>query len=101
MPIYGDLTGAALLHWGHRSDVQDVDRRRPASAYGGTYDLGGDSAEGHVQEDGALTLDAWVCSKKTEEVGIIDNLAQSTVAGEEGDDVELANGGALAQFLRR
>ena len=64
-------------------------------------ELRGESVEGHVQEDGALTLDAWVCSEKTEEVGIVDDLARSAAAGEEEDDVELTNGGAPARFLRR
>ena len=62
---------------------------------------GGGRGKGHVQEDGALTLDAWVCSEKTEEVGIIDDLARSAAAGEEEDDVELVNGGAPARFLRQ
>ena len=101
MPIYGDLTGAAPLHFGHRSDVQDGDRRRPTSAYEGTYDLGGEEEDGGVQENGTLTLDAWVCSEKTKVVGIGVNGARRSSVGVEGDDVELANGGAPARFLRR
>ena len=101
MPIYGDLMGAAPLHCCCRSDAQDGDRRRPASAYWGTYDLGGEEEDGGVQENGALTLDAWVCSEKTEVVGIGINGPRQSSIGVEGDDVELANGGAPARFLRR
>ena len=69
MPNYGEPEkGGAATYWSPERHV----RRRQASAdggYKGTYDLGGEGEDGDVQENGALTLDAWVCSEETEVVG--------------------------------
>ena len=51
---------------GRRSDADVGDRRRPTAGYGGNGALGVGEGEEEVPEDGALTLDAWVCSTVTE-----------------------------------
>ena len=79
-----------------RSDAHDGGRRRPVTDYGAPSALGGEEEDGEAQEDDVLTLGTCGCSAWSEEVRDGGNRARSAAAGEEGDDVELTNGGTPA-----